>query len=188
LEVLNKDPKRKESDTSPDKKDELSQNYSNNNPIAVLSDLSQVNHHGVSPIEQQRNTLIRLFRVEFVGGDVVLEDPVFSIDVVRDVIRFFLEPETICLISKFRSNLNVETVRLFDEETQQVGLVKYHSEINHLVVVLELGQLEVSQGMVEFVSSTLVIGGISPEYIEHQVEVFLQPSEIDGMGKLDGTL
>jgi hypothetical protein len=42
--------------------------------------------------------------------------------------------------------------------------------------------------MVELVSSTLVIGGVSPEYIEHQIEVFFQPSEVDIMGKLNGTL
>jgi len=42
--------------------------------------------------------------------------------------------------------------------------------------------------MVNHVSSKLVIVVVSPGDIEHQVEVFFQPSEVDGMGKLNGTL
>jgi len=42
--------------------------------------------------------------------------------------------------------------------------------------------------MVELVATTLVVGGVSPEDVEHEVEVVLKPSEIDVVGELDRSL
>jgi hypothetical protein len=184
LEVLNQNPQRKKSDTSPDKEHELGQNNTNHYPIAVLGNGSEVDHHGISPVEQKRNTLVSLFGVELVGGDIVLEDPVLTIYVEGHVIRLFLEPEAFSVIGELRPDLNEETIRFLDEQTKEVGLIKDHSEVNHLVVVLELGKLEVSQCVVELVTSTLVVSGISPE----EVEVVFQPGEVDVMGELDRSL
>jgi hypothetical protein len=68
----------------------LGKNDSNDNPIAILGDVSKLSHHRVSPIEKKRNTLVSLLGVEVVSGDVVLEDPVLSINVEGHIIRILV--------------------------------------------------------------------------------------------------